>query len=175
MKASHARTTALAVVLAIAVSATVLAETGEKTASTPAQQKGRDLIAIASSTGELQTLVHLLRVTGLAEDFSAHGPFTIFAPTDEAFAKLSPGTIEDLMGDRARLSKVLEYHVVPGRWYARDMAHRHEAPTLQGQKLTVTNDGNDGTVQVDGALLIMSDIIAANGVIHVIDAVVVPN
>ena len=114
----------------------------------------------------------ILDAAGLSEALRGDGPFTVFAPTDEAFAKLPAGTIEGLLQDKSTLKSILTYHVVPGKVLAGDVAKLHEAETLQGSRIKI--DTSHG-VMVDGAKVIMTDIMTSNGVIHVIDSVVTPS
>jgi uncharacterized surface protein with fasciclin (FAS1) repeats len=108
---------------------------------------------------------------GLVDTLKGKGPFTVFAPTDEAFAKLPAGTLESLLADKQKLAAVLTYHVVPGKVMA-SQVKPGQVKTVQGQSLTVS--ANRGTVMVDNAKVVKADIVASNGVIHVIDTVVVP-
>jgi len=121
-----------------------------------------------------KTLATALKAAGLVETLKAKGPFTVFAPTDEAFAKLPPGTLEDLLKpeNKAKLVSILTYHVVAGKLMAADVAKERSIKTLNGEVLRIQVVGN--TVMVDNAKVIKADIVASNGVIHVIDAVVLP-
>jgi uncharacterized surface protein with fasciclin (FAS1) repeats len=134
----------------------------------------KDIVAVAVEAGSFQTLVAAVKAAGLVEVLQGEGPFTVFAPTDEAFEKLPPGTVEALLADREKLTAVLTYHVVPGRIPASAVveAGRASPATVQGQKLDVRVV--DGKVRVDGATVIMADVAASNGVIHVIDTVILP-
>jgi len=133
-----------------------------------------DIIAVASGAGTFQTLLAAVQAAGLVETLQGAGPFTVFAPTDEAFAKLPAGTVEKLLADPAALRKVLTYHVVPGRVLAADVLRAGSAnpATVQGQELSIRVEG--GKVRVNGATVIAADVAATNGVIHVIDTVVLP-
>jgi uncharacterized surface protein with fasciclin (FAS1) repeats len=124
----------------------------------------------AVSAGSFKTLVTAVQEAGLVDTLKGEGPFTVFAPTDEAFAKLPPGTVESLLQDKAKLTQVLTYHVVPGKVMSSDVKPG-KVKTVQGQSLTITT--MDG-VKVDNAKVIKTDILAKNGVIHVIDTVVIP-
>lgn len=137
--------------------------------------KAADIVDTAVSAGQFQTLVTAVKAAGLVDTLKGEGPFTVFAPTDEAFAKLPAGTVEDLLKpeNRETLVAVLTYHVVPGKIMSRDIAGKTAmVGTVQGSKLSV--DATDG-VRVDEATVIGADIEASNGVIHVIDTVVLPN
>jgi uncharacterized surface protein with fasciclin (FAS1) repeats len=130
-----------------------------------------DLVDTAAAAGQFTTLAAALQAAGLVETLKGPGPFTVFAPTDAAFAALPPGTVEGLLADPAALTAVLTYHVVPGRVLAADVAGLTEAPTVQGRSLAI--DASDG-VRVDGAAVVTPDLLAENGVIHVIDRVLLP-
>ena len=133
-----------------------------------------DVVAQLRDSGNFSTFVRAIEAAGLVEELKDAGPFTVFAPTDEAFAKLPPGTVEALLADKEKLTAILTYHVVPGRIPASAVlkAGRANPATVQGQMLDVRVV--DGTVRVDGAKVIMPDIAASNGVIHVIDTVILP-
>ena len=134
---------------------------------------GKDVVAVASGAENFKTLVAAVKAAGLVETLQGKGPFTVFAPTDEAFAKLPAGTVENLLKpeNRDQLVAILKYHVVPGRVLAADV-RTMEAKTAQGQsvKLKVSGDG----VMVDNARVVKTDLLAENGVIHVIDSVILP-
>lgn len=134
----------------------------------------KDIVDTAVEAGMFKTLATALKAAGLVETLKAKGPFTVFAPTDEAFAKLPPGTLEDLLKpeNKAKLVSVLTYHVVAGKLMAADVAKERSIKTLNGEVLRIQVVGN--TVMVDNAKVIKADIVASNGVIHVIDAVVLP-
>lgn len=120
------------------------------------------------------TLVAAVKAAGLVDTLKGPGPFTVFAPTDEAFAKLPQGTLEDLLKpeNRARLQSILTYHVVPGKVMAEDVVKLHSAKTVEGSLITIAT--MNGGVMVNNAHVIRADVIASNGVIHVIDAVILP-
>jgi uncharacterized surface protein with fasciclin (FAS1) repeats/ligand-binding SRPBCC domain-containing protein len=124
-----------------------------------------DILEAARNAGSFSTLLTAIDAAGLSEALRGDGPFTVFAPTDEAFAKLPAGTIEGLLQDKSTLKSILTYHVVPGKVLAGDVAKLHEAETLQGSRIKI--DTSHG-VMVDGAKVIMTDIMTSNGVIHVI-------
>ncbi|MDA0221649.1 MAG: fasciclin domain-containing protein [Proteobacteria bacterium] len=133
-----------------------------------------DIVEVAAADGRFTTLVAAIEAAGLVETLQGEGPFTVFAPTDEAFAALPEGTVEDLLKpeNRDTLVAVLTYHVVPGKVMSSDIAGQEmEVATAQGS--TVEIDAMDG-VMVDGAHVIIADVDASNGVIHVIDAVIMP-
>ncbi|MCX8156090.1 MAG: fasciclin domain-containing protein [Verrucomicrobiae bacterium] len=145
----------------------------QATSSPAASTAARDLVAVAAGADNFKTLVAAIKAAGLVETLQGKGPFTVFAPTDEAFAKLPPGTVENLLKpeNRDKLIAVLKYHVVPGKVTAADVKTM-EAKTAQGQpvQIKVTSDG----VMVDNARVVKTDILADNGVIHVIDSVILP-
>jgi uncharacterized surface protein with fasciclin (FAS1) repeats len=133
-----------------------------------------DIVDTAVSAGKFQTLVTAVKAAGLVDTLKGDGPFTVFAPTDEAFAKLPAGTVEDLLKpeNKEKLVAVLTYHVVPGKIMSSDIAGKTtEVETVQGSKLSV--DATKG-VKVDEANVTSADIETSNGVIHVIDTVVLP-
>jgi len=137
--------------------------------------KAADIVDTAVSAGKFQTLVTAVKAAGLVDTLKGDGPFTVFAPTDEAFAKLPAGTLEGLLKpeNKEKLVAVLTYHVVPGKIMSGDIAGKTAmVETVQGSKLSV--DATKG-VKVDSAKVVSADIQASNGVIHVIDQVVLPN
>ena len=132
----------------------------------------KDIVDTAVGAGSFNTLVKAVQAAGLVETLKGPGPFTVFAPTDEAFAKLPAGTLDNLLKDKDALAKVLTYHVVPGKVMAADVKPG-EAKTVQGQSVKLSAEG--GKVMVDGATVTAADVVASNGVIHVIDKVILPN
>ncbi|HEY7657194.1 MAG TPA: fasciclin domain-containing protein [Burkholderiales bacterium] len=130
-----------------------------------------DIVDTAVSAGQFKTLVKAVQEAGLVDTLKGEGPFTVFAPTDEAFAKLPAGTLDALLQDKEKLAAVLTYHVVPGKVTAAQV-RPGMVKTVQGQSLTVKT--NRGGVMVDTARVVKTDIVASNGVIHVIDTVVLP-
>ena len=143
-------------------------------AATSARAQTRDIVDTAVAAGQFKTLAAALKAAGLVETLKGAGPFTVFAPTDEAFAKLPKGTVEDLLKpeNKAKLVAILSYHVVPGKVMAADVMKVRAAKTVQGGSLTVNGAG--GKVMIDNATVVKTDIAASNGVIHVIDSVVMP-
>jgi len=131
-----------------------------------------NIVETAVENGNFKTLVAAVKEADLVETLSGPGPFTVFAPTDEAFAKLPPGTVESLLKDKAKLTAILTYHVVAGKHLAVEVSKHSSLKTVQGQELQI----KIGTgVTVDNANVVTADIITDNGVIHVIDTVVLPN
>lgn len=139
-----------------------------------AADKPGDIVAVASSAGSFKTLVAAVKAAGLVETLQGKGPFTVFAPTDDAFAKLPAGTVEGLLKpeNKNKLVAILTYHVVPGKVMAADVKTM-KAKTVNGQSLDVKVA--DGVVTVDKAKVVKTDVGASNGVIHVIDTVLLPN
>lgn len=134
----------------------------------------KNIVEVAVENGNFKTLVAAVNAAGLAETLSGPGPFTVFAPTDAAFAKLPAGTIDALLADKEKLASILTYHVISGKVVASDITSSNGAKpaTINGQELDITVRG--GNVYVNGAQVTMADVQASNGVIHVIDGVVLP-
>jgi uncharacterized surface protein with fasciclin (FAS1) repeats len=130
----------------------------------------KDIVDTAVSAGKFNTLAAALQAAGLVDTLKGPGPFTVFAPTDEAFAKIPKADLDALLKDKVKLSAVLTYHVVAGKVMAKDVK-AGKVKTVQGSELTL---GTTGGVTVDAAKVIQADIVADNGVIHVIDSVVLP-
>ena len=133
-----------------------------------------DIVDTAVSAGSFSTLVAAVEAAGLAETLKGDGPFTVFAPTDDAFAKLPEGTVEDLLKPKniEKLKGILTYHVVPGKVMAADVVKLDTATTVNGKNITISQ--KDGAVFIDDAKVVKTDIEASNGVIHVIDTVIMP-
>ncbi len=131
-----------------------------------------DIVATASSAGSFNTLVAAVQAAGLVETLQSDGPFTVFAPTDDAFAKLPEGTVEALIADPDQLRAILLYHVVPGKVMAADVVSLDSATTAQGSDLKIALA--DGGVRINNANVTATDIETSNGVIHVIDTVIIP-
>ncbi|MCZ7604799.1 MAG: fasciclin domain-containing protein [Planctomycetota bacterium] len=134
----------------------------------------KDIVGVAAANDDFSTLVAAVKAAELVETLQGDGPFTVFAPNNAAFAKLPEGTVEDLLKpeNREKLTAILTYHVVAGKVMAADVVKLTEAATVQGQKVKI--EVKDGTVHVDGAKVIATDIKCSNGVIHVIDSVILP-
>jgi len=132
------------------------------------------IVGIASTNADFETLTAALKAADLVGTLEGKGPFTVFAPTDAAFEKLPAGTLEDLLKpeNKAKLTAILTYHVVPGNVKAADVVKLTGAKTVNGQEVKI--DVNGGTVTVDGAKVVTTDIAASNGTIHVIDTVILP-
>ena len=142
--------------------------------SSSAYAADKDIVDTAVAAGKFNTLAAALSAAGLVDTLKGAGPFTVFAPTDDAFAKLPAGTVENLLKpeNKEKLRSVLTYHVVPGKVMARDAAKLNSAKTAQGG--TVKIKTMDGSVMINNAHVIKADIAASNGVIHVIDTVMLP-
>jgi uncharacterized surface protein with fasciclin (FAS1) repeats len=140
----------------------------------PARAQEKDIVETAVAAGSFKTLAAALQAAGLVETLKGNGPFTVFAPTDEAFAKLPAGTVENLLKpeNKEKLKAVLTYHVVPGKVTAAQVTKLKSAKTVQGSEAKVAVNG--GKVMIDNANVVKTDIMAKNGVIHVIDTVIMP-
>ena len=134
----------------------------------------KDIVDTAVKAGSFTTLVAAVKAADLVDTLKGEGPFTVFAPTDDAFAKLPAGTVEDLLRpeNKEKLQAILLYHVVPGKVMAADVVNLTSAKTANDMSLTVMVDGN--TVKINEAQVIQTDIMTSNGVIHVIDTVLIP-
>ena len=152
-------------VMALALGVTDLAK---------AESMEKDIVEVAASVGSLKTLIAAAQAAGLVEALKGQGPLTVFAPTDEAFAKLPAGTVENLLKpeNKDKLTAVLTYHVVPGRVTAGEVVNLSSAKTINGRALQISS--MDGKVMIDNARVTATDIMASNGIIHVIDSVVLP-
>ncbi|ADG69389.1 beta-Ig-H3/fasciclin [Planctopirus limnophila DSM 3776] len=139
-----------------------------------AAQDKKDIVDTAVGAGSFKTLVAAVQAADLVDTLKSKGPFTVFAPTDEAFAKLPKGTVESLLKpeNKEKLIAILTYHVVPGKVMAKDVVNLTEAKTVQGSAVKIAVEG--GKVSVGGANVVKTDIVTSNGVIHVIDAVMLP-
>jgi uncharacterized surface protein with fasciclin (FAS1) repeats len=162
------RSLALAALLIAPASAVAQEAQGYAPAAAPAG----DIIETATSAGSFTTLAKALQAAGLVETLKGPGPFTVFAPTDEAFAKLPAGTLDALLKDKKKLTGILTYHVVPGTVTAAQVAALTSAPTVNGKELSIA--AADGKVTVGKATVTQADLAATNGVIHVIDTVLLP-
>ena len=134
----------------------------------------KDIVDTAVGAGQFETLAAALGAAGLVDTLKGKGPFTVFAPTDEAFAKLPAGTVENLLKpeNKDQLTAILTYHVVPGNVMAADVVKLSEAETVNGKKVNIKTEGD--TVMINGAKVVSADVAASNGVIHVIDSVILP-
>lgn len=156
--------TLIALTLLLSAGVALAAHHGEK----------KDIVDTAAEAGSFSTLVTAVKAADLVDTLKGEGPFTVFAPTDDAFAKLPAGTVEDLLKpeNKDKLTEVLTYHVVPGKVMAADAMKVDNATTVQGGDITIKT--MDGKVMVDDATVTQADIEASNGVIHVIDTVIMP-
>jgi uncharacterized surface protein with fasciclin (FAS1) repeats len=159
--------------LAAAAFAAGVTSPAEAAAQDRAPKPAGDIVETAIAAGSFKTLVAAVQAAGLVETLQGKGPFTVFAPTDEAFAKLPAGTVEALLQDKAKLTAILTYHVVPGDVRAAQAVKLDAAKTVNGQSLTIAV--KDGAVMIDNAKVVQADVLATNGVIHVIDTVVLPS
>ena len=166
MTSSWIRTAALAAAV-LALPATASAQNGST-------KPTKDIVGVAVDAGSFTTLVAALKAAGLVETLQGKGPFTVFAPTDAAFAKLPKGTVEALLADKEQLTAILTYHVVPGKVTAADVIRmgKGNPATVNGQTLAIMVQS--GKVYVNDATVVSADVMATNGVIHVIDTVVLP-
>ncbi len=136
-----------------------------------ASAQAKDIVDTAVAAGSFKTLATALGAAGLVDTLKGKGPFTVFAPTDEAFAKIPKADLDALLKDKAKLTAVLTYHVVPGKVMAKDVK-AGQVKTVQGSNITVST--SYGNVSVNNAKVVKTDIVADNGVIHVIDTVIMP-
>jgi len=161
---------ALAVVIGAGMSLVVLAAGQNQEQQAP--KKDKDIVETAAGAEGFKTLVIAVKAAGLVDALKGEGPFTVFAPTDKAFAKIPSAELAALLKDKAALTGVLTYHVVPGKVTAAEVVKLTEADTLQGEPVKIAV--KDGKVLINGAEVIKTDIECSNGVIHVIDAVLIP-
>lgn len=131
----------------------------------------KDIVDTAVSAGTFNTLVTAIKAAGLVDTLKGKGPFTVFAPTDEAFARIPSDQLQALLADKKALTQVLTYHVVPGKVMASDVMGLKQATTVQGEMIAIDTMGG---VKVNGANVVKTDIETSNGVIHVIDTVILP-
>jgi uncharacterized surface protein with fasciclin (FAS1) repeats len=166
--------TIIAVFAATAVAVAVAGPAGSGTAAAESIQTGADknIVRTAASAGNFKTLISLLKQAGLARTLRGKGPYTVFAPTDAAFAKVPDATLQTVAADKARLRSVLLYHVAKGKLSAATVAKRRSVKTLNGQRVAIRVRAN--RVFVGGARVISPDVGASNGVIHAINRVLIP-
>jgi uncharacterized surface protein with fasciclin (FAS1) repeats len=156
----------------VMVSAALVLSGPQPLAAPSAAEPTKNIVEVAVGAGSFNTLVAALKAAGLVETLSGDGPFTVFAPTDEAFAQIPQDQLNALLADKEALTAVLTYHVVAGKVYARDVVNLTSATTVNGQSAKITVQS--GKVMLDGATVVTTDIEATNGVIHVIDRVIFP-
>ena len=168
------RNTRIWMVAALATVFTVPALASAQNASTKDKKPMKNIVQVAVEAGIFNTLVAAVKAAGLVETLSGPGPFTVFAPTDAAFAKLPAGTVEALLADKEKLTSILTYHVVSGKVMAADIVKANGATpnTVNGLPLDIVVRG--GKVYVNGINVVTADVQASNGVIHIIDAVILP-
>ena len=168
------RNTRIWMVAALATVFTVPALASAQNVSTKDKKPMKNIVQVAVEAGSFNTLVAAVKAAGLVETLSGPGPFTVFAPTDAAFAKLPAGTVEALLADKEKLTSILTYHVVSGKVMAADIVKANGATpnTVNGLPLDIVVRG--GKVYVNGINVVTADVQASNGVIHIIDAVILP-
>ena len=178
LKIPKARPMWIAGLALLALLLTVLAACADDPTATPVpptvtpEPQPMTIVDIAVGDGRFGTLVAALQAAGLVDTLQGEGPFTVFAPTDDAFAKLPEGTVDALLADIPALTDILLYHVVAGNVMAADVVALDSAGTVQGAEVSITVDGN--TVMLNDSQVVITDIEASNGVIHVIDSVLIP-
>ncbi len=160
---------ALMMFVAFVLGVAVVAVSGSAQAATKDE---KDIVDTAVAAGQFKTLVQAVKAAGLVDTLKGKGPFTVFAPTDAAFAKVPGEKLQGLLADRKALMGVLTYHVVPGKVMAADVLRLDSAKTVQGKSVNIV--ARDGKVAINGANVVQADIVCSNGVIHVIDAVLLP-
>ena len=168
------RTSYVVAFVAVALLSTHSVLAGNSCSSSCDKPKDKDLVDTAVAAGSFKTLAAAIEAGGLIETLKGRGPFTVFAPTDEAFAKLPEGTVESLLKpeNKEKLVKILTYHVVPGKVMASDVVKLSEAKTVEGSKVKITV--KESKVLIDNSKVLKTDIRTSNGVIHVIDKVLLP-
>jgi len=164
MKKLHTGLTVISLIALLVFAVSGWAQTADK----------KDIVDTAVAAGSFNTLAKALQAGGLVDTLKGKGPFTVFAPTDDAFAKLPAGTLEDLLKpeNKAKLVSILTYHVVPKEMMAADVVKQKKAKTVQGSFIKIKT--MDGKVMINNAQVIKADVMATNGVIHVIDTVLIP-
>jgi transforming growth factor-beta-induced protein len=169
---THVRLIAVAAMLAVAIPALAYDRAGK--AKSYDHKASADIVDTAVAAGSFNTLVAAVQAAGLVDTLKGDGPFTVFAPTDEAFAALPEGTVEALLKpeNRDQLIAVLTYHVVPGKVTAAEVAKLSDAATVNGTRVSIST--SYGKVKIDNATVVQADVMASNGVIHVIDQVILP-
>lgn len=175
-KLAAVATTASALAAGFAFTMVASADHHESDSSSAQQsQAQKDIVETATAAGQFKTLTAALKAAGLVETLKGKGPFTVFAPTDAAFEKLPEGTVEELLKpeNKEKLTSILTYHVVPAKAMAKDVSGMSSAKTVNGEELELSV--KDGKVMVDDATVTKADIQASNGVIHVIDTVLMPD
>ncbi len=171
----------LSILLVMILVAAVAGCSGEKKEQEPERKAPpeakmapkKDIVEIAVADGRFKTLVTAVKAADLVKTLKSEGPFTVFAPTDEAFAKLPEGTVDALLEDIPKLKNILLYHVVPGKVMAADVVELETAQTVMGDSVSIAVSGDK--VMIDDAAVVITDIEASNGVIHVIDSVILPS
>jgi uncharacterized surface protein with fasciclin (FAS1) repeats len=168
LKENHTMFRTLAVAVCASAAIALSSQAGH------AQSATKDIVDTAAGAGTFNTLAKALQSADLVDTLRGAGPFTVFAPTDEAFAKLPQSTLTDLLRpeNQAKLQRILKYHVVPGKVSSSQVVAMRSAKTVSGDAITIKSTG--GSVMVDNARVVKADIGASNGVIHVVDTVILP-
>ena len=161
-----------ALLISIALMVGVCLGGSNSMASSKTMATEKDIVDTAVAAGDFKTLVSAVQAAGLVDTLKSAGPFTVFAPTDDAFAKVPKDQLESLLANKTQLTAVLTYHVVPGKVMSTDLTNDMKAKTVQGENVTITLA--DGGVTVNDAKVVQADIGCTNGVIHVIDTVLLP-
>ena len=174
MKTFAIAATILSLCVFTTTSSVIAGECNASKAANSSHAHGSDIVDTAVSAGSFQTLVAAAKAAGLVDVLKGEGPLTVFAPTDEAFSKLPAGTVESLLKpeNKDKLVAILTYHVVPGKVLAEDVVKLPSAKTVQGSSVKI--NASDAGVKVDDANVVKTDILCSNGVIHVIDSVILP-
>ena len=161
-------------VVTILLASALLLSIGAKASLAGCGTCDKTIVEVASASKDFKTLVAAVKAADLVKTLSGKGPFTVFAPTDKAFAKLPKGTLEELLKpeNKKKLAEILTYHVVPGKVMAKDVVKLKDAKTAQGNKVKIKV--KEDTVMIDNAKVVKTDIPCKNGVIHVIDTVIIP-
>lgn len=158
--------------IAVLVTCMALVGFGAPMSTAIGAEADKDIVDTAIAAGQFKTLVAAVKAAGLVDTLKGEGPFTVFAPTDKAFAMIPKETLEALLKDKEALTALLTYHVVSGKVMAADVVKLDTAKTVQGKPITIV--AKDGKVTINGVNVIKTDIVCKNGVIHVIDAVIMP-
>jgi uncharacterized surface protein with fasciclin (FAS1) repeats len=164
--------TSLISIIALAANSVTFAYQYDEIAAYADEKEQTDIVDTAVAAGSFNTLVVALKSAGLVDTLKGDGPFTVFAPTDEAFAKIPAEDLNALLSDKEALTKILTYHVISGKVMSPDVVNLNSATSVQGQPIAISTEKG---VMVDNAKVIKTDIVASNGVIHVIDTVIIPN
>ncbi len=160
------------VVVAVVAAGSLLVGAAGVAGAAESSTSDQTVVQIAAANPDFSTLVSAVQAAGLAETLSGKGPFTVFAPTNEAFAKIPQAKLQSILADKALLTDILTYHVVPGAVKAKDLKKSQKVATVEGSKVVIKKSKKGATI--DGAKIVKTDIVGSNGVIHVIDTVILP-